>query len=98
MPQGSAHELPSGIWVENPAKANYSYLIGRSIGRFVQVGIFVFCFDQFRSILWKYTNKQFIGRTLTLRNMSMLEHDPLPPEEIDRMLAEQAEANKSGNN
>lgn len=90
MPQGNAHDLPSGIWYQTPLPDSYRYLAIRAVGRWMcGIGIMV-GLVAYRSLNYNYTMTNFIGKTISLRNMSCLTHEPLSPDEIDKMNAEQA--------
>lgn len=85
MPQGNAHELPHGIWWTDPTTSSYKRLLLRSAARFAGFAFVWYCIFEYRSLAYKYTYTQFIGKTMTLGSSIKLNHEPLSVEEIDKL-------------
>lgn len=91
MPQGNAHVTPPGLWYQEPKPSSYRKLFFKSCRNVLAFSVIVTCLQQYRSLSWNYTYKSFIGRTMSLGKLTVLDHEPLSAEEIDRLKKEQQE-------
>lgn len=91
MPQGNHHTTPPGLWYYNPTTQSVRKLFMGSCIKLSATLFGLWLLSEYRALAYKYTYKNFIGKTMSLGPLSKLTHEPLSAEEIDRL----KEANKS---
>lgn len=94
MPQGNAHQTPPGLWYKEPNTSSIPKLCMKSAGKLALVFSAIFLLDRYRSLSWKYTYTNFIGKTMSFGNLTTLTHQPATVGEIDRLKAAEAERKK----
>lgn len=88
MPQGNAGYQPSGLWYFDPLPANKATvprLIFKTCRSIFYCYLAYEAIHQWRSMNWKYTYTNFIGKTVIYENFAHMTHEPLPAEEIDKL-------------
>jgi hypothetical protein len=94
MPAGNHHYTPHGHWWETPKSSTVPRLIFKTARNLALTALFFYGLNAYRAMLWNYTYTSFIGKTMTLGNVSTATHEPASVEYIDKLKAEEAERKK----
>lgn len=90
MPIGNHHMSPHGFWTIPPTNLKLSGLILGSVGKIAITLAGFAVIASYRSIAYNTTYINFKGKTMSLGPMTILNHEPLSVEEIDKLKQAQA--------
>lgn len=91
MPQGNHHMTPSGNWVHDPTTSSIPKLMWITARRVAGMAAIIAALVGFRSLSYKYTYTNFLGKTMSLGTITTATHEPLSVEEVDKLKAAEAE-------
>lgn len=89
MPQGNAGVVPPGLWYNPVTTSSIPKLVRGSLLQLFGVCFMFYALSEHRSLAYKYTYTDFIGKTMSMGKLTVLTHEPLSAEEVDRLKAEQ---------
>lgn len=91
MPHGNHHSVPHGIWFFEPTTRSVGKLVLKSCRNVALSFLALTAFYEYRSLAWKYTYNNFVGRSMIYGAHTTNTHEPASMEYIDQLKAEMAE-------